>query len=445
MFVLVLGETTKVIVQIKPKTYFYPHVSSGNFMLKIIKIQARTIFDSRGVPSVEADIFLSTGEQGRFSAPSGASCGSKEALELRDQDPKRFHGKGVTKAIAHIHGEISEAVVGKEFKGQEDFDEHLIKLDGTPNKSRLGANAILPVSGALFYALATHEKRPLYGQGQLLPMPLVNVINGGSHANNGLDVQEFMLVPKGAPSFGEALRMVSEIFHSLKSLLNARGLSTGVGDEGGFAPKLSCNEEALELLVSASEKSGYRPGKDVYFALDVAANEIFDDVKKLYRINGQWRTAQALFDWYVGLTRAFPIVSIEDPFSENDYEGFAHMTKHLGDRVQIVGDDLFVTNERYIKEGIEKGYANAVLIKMNQIGTMTETLSAIKTAKKAGFKTIISHRSGETEDTTIADLAVLTEAGQIKTGSMSRSERVAKYNRLLRIEEELGKLARFEK
>ena len=412
-------------------------------MTKIIKINARSVFDSRGVPRVEADVFLSSGEIGRFSTPSGSSCGSKEALELRDGDPKRFHGKGVNKALGHIRKEITEAVVGKTFSSQNELDEVLIKLDGTPNKSRLGANALLPVSGAFFHALALSQKRPLYGSGRLLPMPLVNVINGGSHANNGLDVQEFMLVPKGAPNFSEALRMVAEIFHALKSLLNARGLSTGVGDEGGFAPKLSRNEEALELLMEASVKSHYQPGRDVFFALDVAANELFDEQKNLYRINQHWLDADALLDWYAGLTKSFPLLSIEDPFGENDYAAFTKITARLGSSVQIVGDDLFVTNEHYIQEGIERRYANAVLIKMNQIGTMSETLRAIEMAQKGGMRTIISHRSGETEDTTIADLAVLTEAGQIKTGSMSRSERVAKYNRLLRIEEELSGSARF--
>lgn len=412
-------------------------------MPKIIKIRARRIFDSRGVPSVEADLFLSSGEMGRFSCPSGASCGSKEAIELRDGDNALFNGKGVNKALAHIRTEIAEAVVGKSFS-QAELDECLINLDGTANKSRLGANAILPVSGAFFHASALSRKEPLYGLGRLLPMPLVNVINGGSHANNGLDVQEFMLVPKGAPNFSEALRMVAEIFHALKSLLNARSLSTGVGDEGGFAPKLARNEEALELLMEASMKAHYQPGRDVFFALDVAANELFDEQKNLYRINQHWLDAAALLDWYAGLSKSFPIISIEDPFHENDYDAFAKITARLGSSVQIVGDDLFVTNERYIQEGIERRYANAVLIKMNQIGTVSETLRAIKMAQNGAMRTIISHRSGETEDTTIADLAVLTEAGQIKTGSMSRSERVAKYNRLLRIEEELGLEARFK-
>lgn len=412
-------------------------------MPKIIQINARQVFDSRGVPSVEADLILSSGERGRFSTPSGASCGSKEALELRDDDKTHFHGKGVNRALNAIRTEIAPRLEGKSIAAQEELDEMLIALDGTPNKSRLGANAILPVSGAFFHARADYLKQPLYGEGHVLPMPLVNVINGGSHANNKLDVQEFMLVPRGAPSFGEALRMVSEIFHSLKSILNAEGLSSAVGDEGGFAPLLASNEAALELLMRASLKAHYQPGKDVFFALDVAANEILDENGQLYRINNQAFDRTALLSWYEKLCADFPIISIEDPFSENDYEGFQAMTAKLGERLQIVGDDLFVTNERYIQEGIEKRYANAVLIKMNQIGTISETLAAIKTAQQGGFNTIISHRSGETEDTTIADLAVLTNAGQIKTGSMSRTERIAKYNRLLRIEEELGLRAKF--
>ncbi len=411
-------------------------------MPKIIQINARQVFDSRGVPSVEVDLILASGERGRFSTPSGASCGSKEALELRDGDPTHFHGKGVNAALKAIRTEIAPAIVGSSFATQDELDAVLISLDGTPNKSRLGANAILPVSGAFFHARAKNLKQVLFGEGQLLPMPLVNVINGGSHANNNLDVQEFMLVPRGAPSFSEALRMVSEIFHSLKNILNAEGMSSAVGDEGGFAPALASNEAALELLMRATLKANYRPGKDVFFALDVAANEILDENQN-YRINNKALDKNALLAWYEKLCAEFPIVSIEDPFGENDYQGFQAMTAKMGERIQIVGDDLFVTNEHFIQEGIEKRYANAVLIKMNQIGTMSETLRAIKTAQLGGFKTIISHRSGETEDTTIADLAVLTNAGQIKTGSMSRSERIAKYNRLLRIEEELGMRAKF--
>ncbi|MCA9508369.1 MAG: phosphopyruvate hydratase [Myxococcales bacterium] len=412
-------------------------------MAKIQKIQARSIFDSRGIPSVEVDLYLKTGEWGRFSTPSGASCGSKEALELRDQDETRYRGKGVSKAIAHIHGEISEALLGSEDFNQQALDECLIKLDGTPNKSRLGANAILPVSGAFFHAMAQLNNQPLYGKGVRLPMPMINVINGGSHANNGLNVQEFMIVPKGATSFSEAMRMASEVFQVLKSTLNDRALSTAVGDEGGFAPALANNEEALQLLMISCEKAGYQPGKDIYFALDVAASELLSQEKNCYHMNNEWLSRADLLQWYKKLSDQFPIISIEDPFGENDYQGFIEITKTLGTKVQIVGDDLFVTNERYIKEGIENSYANAVLIKMNQIGTMSETLRSIELAQSGGMKTIISHRSGETEDTTIADLAVLTHAGQIKTGSMSRSERIAKYNRLLRIEEMLGDNAVF--
>lgn len=418
-------------------------------MPSISHIAARQVFDSRGVPTVFVKLSLKDGGVGTFIAPSGASCGSKEALELRDNDPKRYNGRGVEKAIANIQGEISKAILGKDFNNQQELDSLLIELDGTPNKSRLGANAILPVSGAFFKALANRENRPLYRafaeSGPLkLPMPLINVINGGAHANNGLDIQEFMLVPIGAPTFKDALRMAAESFYALKAVLSEKGFSTAVGDEGGFAPELLNNEDALEILCQAFFKAGYKPGIDIAIALDVAASELFEPSLKLYRMDRRTMDAGQLLEWYASLSKKYPICSLEDPFAEDDYKAFSAITKALGSSMQIVGDDLFVTNERYIREGIENHYANAVLIKMNQIGTISETLDAIKLTKSANLEAIISHRSGESEDTTIADLAVLTNAGQIKTGSMSRSERTAKYNRLLEIEDELGNLALFK-
>lgn len=414
----------------------------------ISRLAARPVFDSRGMPTVLVSLHLKDGGTGVFITPSGASCGSKEALELRDNDPKRYNGRGVNQAVAHIHGEIRQALVGHNFKNQRDLDSVLIELDGTPNKSRLGANATLPVSGAFFRALADRAQKPLYAifddKGPfLLPMPLVNVINGGAHANNGLDIQEFMLVPLGASTFSEALRMAAESFYALKALLSEKGFSTAVGDEGGFAPELLKNEDALEILCLAFLKAGLKPGKDIAIALDVAATELYEPSLKLYRMDRRTMEAAQLLEWYCDLCKKYPICSVEDPFAEDDYEGFHSIVKKLGHGVQIVGDDLFVTNERYIREGIEHRYANAVLIKMNQIGTISETLEAIELTKSAGLEAIISHRSGETEDTTIADLAVLTNAGQIKCGSMSRSERIAKYNRLLQIEDELGSRASF--
>lgn len=411
----------------------------------ITDLKARQVFDSRGIPTVEVELWLKDGGHGSFIAPSGASCGSKEALELRDNDPSRYNGRGVLKALGNIRGEISKAVLGFDFD-QKSLDATLNALDSTENKSRLGANALLPVSGAFFKASAAQLKRPLYRANGyegalLLPMPLINVINGGAHANNGLAIQEFMIVPKGAPNFSEALRMAAESFYALKSLLAARSMSTAVGDEGGFAPALRTNEEALNMLCEAFIKAGFSPGKDIAIALDVAASELFDPSSQSYTLDNKRMDKGTLLNWYCDLSRHFPICSIEDPFHENDYEAFSAMVKKLGSTLQIVGDDLFVTNERYIREGIEHHYANAVLIKMNQIGTISETLDAIKLSQDARFNAIISHRSGESEDTTIADLAVLTNAGQIKTGSMSRSERMAKYNRLLKIEEELGSAA----
>lgn len=418
-------------------------------MPKILSLSARQVFDSRGTPTVEAEIKLDNGGHGCFITPSGASCGSKEALELRDADPTKYAGKGVSKAIGHIRDEITRALLGKSFKNQEELDQKLIALDDTPNKSRLGANAILAVSGAFFRALADGEAKPLYelfprAEPYVMPMPLVNVINGGAHANNGLDIQEFMLVPIGAKSFSESLRYCAEVFYTLKTLLAKLGLSTAVGDEGGFAPMLTSNEQALDLLGEAVQKAGYKIGSDLAIALDVAATELLDSQSQYYNINGLKLNQDQLVNWYEKLVKNYNICSIEDPFGENDYDGFKALMKRIGASTQVVGDDLFVTNEKFIKLGIEHAYANAVLIKMNQIGTISETLSAVSLTQKAGLNAIISHRSGESEDTTIADLAVLTRAGQIKCGSMSRGERIAKYNRLLRIEEELGTQALFQ-
>lgn len=418
-------------------------------MVKVSGLAARQVFDSRGNPTVEASITLDHGASGCFITPSGASVGKKEALELRDGDAAKFLGRGVSKAIQHVRGEIHAAIVGKSFENQQALDETLIRLDGTENKARLGANAILAVSGAFFRARASLEQRPLYrnslaSREALLPLPLVNVINGGAHANNDVDIQEFMIAPSGAASFSEAMRMVAEVFYALKALLQKQGLSTAVGDEGGFAPALQKNEQALDLLMAAIEKAGLKAGSQIKLALDVAASELYDEARDTYRLNGQSIHRDDLLSWYEKMSKQYPICSIEDPFYEEDYAGFSSMMKKIGSSVQIVGDDLFVTNEKYIRLGIEHRYANAVLVKMNQIGTMSETLNATALAHAAGLKAIISHRSGDSEDTTIADLSVLTSAGQIKTGSMSRSERVAKYNRLLRIEEELGSSARFE-
>jgi|SRR5579871_992677 len=417
-------------------------------MAKISSIKARQVFDSRGVPTVEADVLLEDGVMGRFITPSGASVGKKEALELRDNVASSFMGKGVERAISNVREDIANALVGKSFADQAELDQTLIDLDGTSNKSRLGANAILAVSGAFFHALAAKAKKPLYLMSEqssyLLPLPLVNVINGGAHANNGLEVQEFMIVPSGASSFSEAMQMVAETFYALKAALFAKGLSTAVGDEGGFAPKLRSNEEALDLLMAALIKAGLTPNLHIKLALDVAANELYDEAQDRYRMNGQHIDRDALLQWYQKIHQNYPLCSIEDPFYEEDWQGFSMMMKSLGSKMQIVGDDLFVTNERYIQEGIEHHLANAVLIKMNQIGTISETINAVNLTKSANLRAIISHRSGDSEDTTIADLAVLTNAGQIKTGSLSRSERTAKYNRLLRIEEELGMRAKFK-
>jgi enolase len=415
-------------------------------MPKLTKIFARQVFDSRGTPTLEADVTLEGGFLGRFSVPSGASTGMKEALELRDNEAA-FFGKGVKKALSHIQGEISQKLLNKDFAKLEELDQLLIDLDATENKSRLGANAILAVSGAFFKALSLSQNRPLYDsllhKKAVLPMPLINVINGGVHANNGLNIQEFMVVPLSATSFARAMQMASELFMTLRRLLASKGHSVAVGDEGGFAPRLKSHEEALDLLCASVEQSGYRLGDDFAFALDAAANEFFDSKNNYYIFAAEKFSSEELSNWYKNICIKYPLVSIEDPFHEEDKLAFKYLTKELGKKVQIVGDDLCVTNEKFILPALKEKAINAVLIKMNQVGTVSETLRAIKLTEELGARAIISHRSGETEDTTIADLVVLTGAGQIKSGSMSRSERVAKYNRLLRIEEELGERAQF--
>jgi len=411
-------------------------------MTEIESIVAREILDSRGTPTLEVEVALRGGAFGRAAVPSGASTGSREALELRDGDPKRYLGKGVAKAVANVNETIAGHLVGEDADDQAYLDQLLIGLDGTPNKKNLGANALLGVSIAVAKAAADAHALPLYrylgGAGaKTLPVPLMNVINGGAHADNNLDIQEFMIVPVGAGSFSEALRMGSEIFHTLKKLLHEKGLVTAVGDEGGFAPNLGKNADALEFLMRAIEKAGYRPGEDVALALDVAASELHRGGS--YKLDGrQGLEARAIVQYLGGLVERFPIVSIEDGLAEGDWEGWKHLTETLGSSIQIVGDDIFVTNPEILKKGIEEGVANSILIKLNQIGTMSETLDTIEMAKRAAYTTVISHRSGETEDTTIADLAVAVNAGQIKTGSLSRTDRVAKYNQLLRIEEMLA-------
>jgi enolase len=418
-------------------------------MSAIIEINARQILDSRGNPTVEADVTLESGVSGRAAVPSGASTGEHEALELRDGDADRYNGKGVEKAVAAIEDEIQPEVIGLDAIDQMALDRTMIALDGTDNKGRLGANAILAVSLAAARAAASELDLPLYRyiggpMARVLPMPMMNVLNGGAHASNTVDVQEFMIVPVGAKDFSTALRMGAEVFHSLKKVLNKRGLSTAVGDEGGFAPDLSNDEEALNALVEAVEGAGYRVGKDVAFALDVAASELYKGGKYTFKKSGGGtHDAAGMIGLYARWLDKFPIVSIEDGLAENDWKGWAELTSELGARVQLVGDDIFVTNSEYLARGINEDVANAILVKVNQIGTLTETLEAIELARANGYQSIISHRSGETEDTFIADLAVATNAGQIKTGSASRTDRIAKYNQLLRIEEELGDLAEF--
>jgi enolase len=418
-------------------------------MMTIAALKAREILDSRGNPTLEVDCLLDGGAEGRAAVPSGASTGEHEALELRDGDPKRYGGKGVLKAAANVMGPIAGRVRGMNASDQQALDRALIELDGTPTKSKLGANALLGVSMAASKAAAAAREIPLYrhiggAAAELLPVPLMNVLNGGRHADNNVDIQEFMIVPYGPATFRDALRCGAEVFHALAAVLKARGLSTSVGDEGGFAPHLDSNEEALQVLMSAIEKAGYRPGVDVGLALDPAASEFFKQGHYvLAGEGGRSMTSTELAAWYGDLCARYPIVSIEDGLAEDDWEGWATLSRSLGSRIQLVGDDLFVTNVTRLARGIEAGIANSILIKVNQIGTLTETLDAIGMARRAGYTSVMSHRSGETEDVTIADLAVGTGTGQIKTGSLSRSDRVAKYNQLLRIEEELGSSAHY--
>ncbi|TSE21419.1 Enolase [Tepidimonas alkaliphilus] len=415
-------------------------------MSAIVDIVGREILDSRGNPTVECDVLLESGVMGRAAVPSGASTGSREAIELRDGDPSRYLGKGVLKAVEHINTEISEAVLGLDASEQAFLDKTLIELDGTENKSRLGANAMLAVSLAVARAAAEESGLPLYryfggSAATTLPVPMMNVINGGAHANNNLDLQEFMILPVGAPSFREAIRWGAEVFHALKKIIHDRGMSTAVGDEGGFAPSVANHEAAIQLILEAIEKAGYTPGTQVALGLDCASSEFFRDGRYHLEGEGLALSAAEWTDMLATWCDKYPIVSIEDGMAEGDWDGWALLTQRLGKQVQLVGDDLFVTNTKILKEGIAKGIANSILIKINQIGTLTETFAAIEMAKRAGYTAVISHRSGETEDSTIADIAVGANAGQIKTGSMSRSDRMAKYNQLLRIEEDLGDVA----
>lgn len=412
-------------------------------MSEIIAVHAREVVDSRGNPTVEAELSLSTGVSGRAAVPSGASTGAREALELRDGEAGRFGGKGVRKAVAHINGELQKALRGMDADDQEAVDRRMIELDGTANKGRLGANAILAASLACAHAAARDRSAPLYrwlgGPGPYrLPVPMINVVNGGSHADNSVDMQEFMLMPVGAPDMAEAVRWGAEVFHRLARDLKAQGLSTAVGDEGGFAPDLKSNEQAVEIVLEAIRGSGFEPGRDVYLGLDVASSELYRDGRYHLESEGRTLTPEDMIDLLEGWADRYPILSIEDGMAEDDWDGWKGLTERLSDRVQLVGDDVFVTNTEIFRQGIEQDIANAILIKLNQIGTVTETLEAIRMAQDSDYRVVISHRSGETEDTSIADLAVAVGAGQIKTGSLSRSDRVAKYNQLLRIAEELG-------
>jgi len=423
-------------------------------MSEIVDVKALEVLDSRGNPTVEAEVHLACGAVASACAPSGASTGSREALELRDKDPERYLGKGVLKAVSGINTRIREALLGKDATKQAELDQIMIDLDGTENKENLGANAILAVSLAAAKAAAISRKVPLYqhisemGNGDVgpytMPVPMMNIINGGEHADNNVDIQEFMVLPVGAPNFAEALRWGAEIFHALKAVLRERGLSTAVGDEGGFAPDLPSNEAALEIILVAIENAGYKAGEDVYLALDCAASEFYKDGK--YKLTGEGKELDSagFVDFLADLCDRYPIISVEDGLDESDWEGWALLTEKIGHKIQLVGDDLFVTNTKILKRGIDENIANSILIKFNQIGSLTETLSAIQMAKDAGFSSVISHRSGETEDSTIADLAVATAAGQIKTGSLCRSDRVAKYNQLLRIENQLRETAPYK-
>ncbi len=417
-------------------------------MSAIVDIVGREILDSRGNPTVECDVLLESGTMGRAAVPSGASTGSREAIELRDGDKSRYLGKGVLKAVQHINTEISESVLGLDASEQAFLDRTLIDLDGTENKGRLGANATLAVSMAVARAAAEESGLPLYryfgGSGAMqMPVPMMNVINGGAHANNNLDIQEMMLIPIGAPSFREALRYGAEVFHALKKIINDRGMSTAVGDEGGFAPTVASHEAAIQLILEAIDKAGYTAGTQIALGLDCAASEFCKDGQYVLGGEGLTLTAPEWTDILATWADKYPIISIEDGMAENDWDGWKHLTDRLGSKLQLVGDDLFVTNTKILREGIDKGIANSILIKINQIGTLTETFAAIEMAKRAGYTAVISHRSGETEDSTIADIAVGCNAGQIKTGSLSRSDRMAKYNQLLRIEEDLGEIASY--
>ncbi len=419
-------------------------------MSEIVDVYAREILDSRGNPTLEVEVFLESGSFGRAAVPSGASTGEREAMELRDGDKSRYLGKGVLKAIDNVNNVIAEEIIGMEADDQVGIDMKMIELDGTEFKTNLGANAILGVSLAVAKAAADEAGQPLYkyiggANARELPLPMMNIINGGAHADNNVDIQEFMIMPAGAKCFAEALRMGAEIFHALKGVLKSKGYNTAVGDEGGFAPDLKSNEEALEVIMEAIVKAGFKPGEDVLLALDVASSELFKDGKYTLENEVQKvKTPAEMVDFYENLVNKYPIISIEDGMAENDWDGWKLLTERLGSKIQIVGDDLFVTNPKILKEGIQKGIANSILIKLNQIGTLTETLEAIEMAKRAGYTTVISHRSGETEDTTLADLAVAVNSGQIKTGSLCRTDRVAKYNQLLRIEDELDSTALFK-
>jgi enolase len=417
-------------------------------MSAIVDIVGREILDSRGNPTVECDVLLESGTMGRAAVPSGASTGSREAIELRDGDKARYLGKGVLKAVEHINTEISEAVLGLDASEQAFLDRTLIDLDGTENKGRLGANATLAVSMAVARAAAEESGLPLYryfggSGGMQLPVPMMNVVNGGAHANNNLDLQELMIIPVGAPSFREAVRYGAEVFHALKKIIDAKGMTTAVGDEGGFAPNVANHEAAIQMILEAIDKAGYEPGRQIAIGLDCAASEFYKEGKYVLGSEGLTLSAAEWTDIMATWVDKYPIISIEDGMAESDWDGWKHMNDRLGGKIQIVGDDLFVTNTRILKEGIEKRVANSILVKINQIGTLTQTFAAIEMAKRAGWTAVISHRSGETEDSTIADIAVGTNAGQIKTGSMSRSDRIAKYNQLLRIEEDLGDVAAY--
>ncbi len=416
---------------------------------QIVNVRAREIIDSRGNPTVEADVILGGGAFGRAAVPSGASTGSREAIELRDNDAERFGGKGVLDAVTNVNSKIARALIGTEASDQAAVDQIMIDLDGTENKSNLGANAMLAVSLATAKAVATAHQLPLYrylGAGSKqysLPVPMMNIINGGEHADNSVDLQEFMIVPVGAPNINEAIRWGSEIFHALKKVLSAKGMNTAVGDEGGFAPDLSSNEEAIQVILEAIEAAGYKAGEEIMIAIDAASSEFYKDGKYVLASEDKVMDSAEFVDFLADWVEKYPIISIEDGLDESDWDGWKLLTEKLGDKVQLVGDDLFVTNPKILQEGIDKGIGNSILIKVNQIGTLTETLAAITMAQEAGYTAVVSHRSGETEDTTIADIAVATNAGQIKTGSMSRSDRVAKYNRLLRIAEALGDKASY--